>query len=241
MSTAEVEPSDLGHDEMVPIMRDTGRWEGIFGFVNTVRAHTLEAGLDPDKVLRHLEFRHYLPELYGGAVMVTRDFAEKNPEAVRALLAAINLSLKDTIADPDAAIAAVASRILAGAALITNAKGLSRVRDPVEVFDRQFLPPFGQRARSNNSMPCCERISPQPSWRPSRGMLAGWRKRSRRSGRSRRRSPCMRQWWHSSGRCRRTSFWPFSTGIPISAEPMCAAAVSRRSRMRSRVPSASML
>lgn len=110
ISTVEVEPSDLGHDEMVPIMRDSDRWEGIFGFVNTVRAHTIEAGLDPDKVLRHLEFRHYLPELYGGAVMVTRDFAEQHPEAVRGLLAAINLGLKDAIADPDAAIAAVARR-----------------------------------------------------------------------------------------------------------------------------------
>jgi NitT/TauT family transport system substrate-binding protein len=186
ISTVEVEPSDLGHDEMVPIMRDTGRWEGIFGFVNTVRAHTIEAGLDPDKVLRHLEFRHYLPELYGGAVMVTRDFAEKNPQAVRGLLSAINLGLKDAIADPDAAIAAVArrnpkldikanrarlvgtlglemagpegarigigdaddGRILAGATLITKAKSLTRIPDPSEVFDRQFLPPFGERVTS---------------------------------------------------------------------------------------------
>ena len=75
-----------------------------------MRAHTIEAGLDPDKVLRHLEFRHYLPDLYGGAVMVTREFAEKHPEAVRGLLEAINLGLKDAIADPDAAIAAVARR-----------------------------------------------------------------------------------------------------------------------------------
>ncbi|PSJ57137.1 ABC transporter substrate-binding protein [Pseudaminobacter soli (ex Li et al. 2025)] len=185
ISTVSVEASDLGHDEMVPLMRE-GRWEGIFGFVNTVRAHTIEAGLDPDRVLRHLEFRHYLPELYGGAVMVTRDFAQKNPEAVRGLLAAINLGLKDAIADPDAAIAAVArrnpridvkanrarllgtlalemadpeggrigigdaddARILAGANLITKAKGLSRVPKPSEVFDRQFLPPFGERVTS---------------------------------------------------------------------------------------------
>ncbi|WP_242218519.1 ABC transporter substrate-binding protein [Shinella zoogloeoides] len=110
ISTVDVEASDLGHEEMVPIMRDTGRWEGIFGFVNTVRAHTIEAGLDPDKVLRHLEFRHYLPELYGGAVMVTRDFAARHPQAVRGLLDAINCGLKDAIADPDAAIAAVARR-----------------------------------------------------------------------------------------------------------------------------------
>lgn len=186
ISTVEVEPSDLGHDEMVPIMRDSDRWEGIFGFVNTVRAHTIEAGLDPDKVLRHLEFRHYLPDLYGGAVMVTRDFAAKHPEAVRGLLEAINCGLKDAIADPDAAIAVVArrnpkldikanrarlvgtlglemagpeggrigigdaddARIVAGATLITQAKGLARVPAASEVFDRQFLPPLEERVTS---------------------------------------------------------------------------------------------
>ena len=107
ISTVDVEASDLGHEEMVPIMRDTGRWEGIFGFVNTVRAHTIEVGLDPDKVLRHLEFRHYLPELYSGAVMVTRDFAARHPQAVRGLLDAINCGLKDASANPDAAGASV--------------------------------------------------------------------------------------------------------------------------------------
>ncbi|WP_448955794.1 ABC transporter substrate-binding protein [Labrys neptuniae] len=185
ISSIDVEPSDLGHEEMVPLMRE-GRWEGIFGFVNTVRAHTIEAGLDPDKVLRHLEFRHYLPELYGGAVMVTRSFAQNTPQAVRGLLSAINLGLKDAIADPDAAIAAVArrnpnidvkanrarllgtlalemagpeggrigigdaddERIAAGAALITKAKGLARVPKASEVFDRQFLPPLGERVTS---------------------------------------------------------------------------------------------
>lgn len=185
ISTVGVEPSDLSHSDMVPLMRE-GRWEGIFGFVNTVRAHTIEAGFDPDRVLRHLEFRHYLPDLYGGAVMATRDFAGKNPEAVRGLLAAINLGLKDAIADPDAATAAVArrnpkidvkanrarlvgtlglemagpegarigigdlddERLVAGAALIIKAKGLSRIPAASEVFDRQFLPPLGERVTS---------------------------------------------------------------------------------------------
>ncbi|CAH1657174.1 ABC transporter substrate-binding protein [Hyphomicrobiales bacterium] len=185
IATISVEASDLGHDEMVPLMRE-GRWDGIFGFVNTVRAHTIEAGLDPDRVLRHLEFRHYLPDLYGGAVMATRDFVAKNPEAVRGLLAAINLGLKDAIADPDAATAAVArrnpkidvkanrarlvgtlglemagpeggrigigdlddDRLLAGAALIAKAKGLARIPAASEIFDRQFLPPLGERVTS---------------------------------------------------------------------------------------------
>jgi NitT/TauT family transport system substrate-binding protein len=186
ISTVEVEASDLGHEEMVPIMRDTGRWEGIFGFVNTVRAHTIEAGLDPDKVLRHLEFRDYLPGLYGGAVMVTRDFAARHPDAVRGMLTAINLGLKDAIADPDAAIAAVArrnpavdvkanrarlvgtlalemadpegarlgigdvddDRLLAGAKVIAKGKALPHVPAVSEIFDRQFLPPLGERVTS---------------------------------------------------------------------------------------------
>lgn len=108
-SSVSVEPSDLGHDEMVVEMRK-GRWEGIFGFVNTIRAHTVEAGLDPDLVLRHLEWRQHLPALYGGAVMVTREFAQAHPGAVRGLVAAINRGLKVAIADPDAAVDAVARR-----------------------------------------------------------------------------------------------------------------------------------
>ncbi len=182
ISTVSVEASDLGHDRMVLMMRE-GRWEGIFGFVNTLRAHTIQAGLDPDRVLRHLEFRHHLPDLYGGAVMVTRDFATDHPQAVRGLLAAINLGLKDAIADPDAATAAVArrnpkidikanrarfvgtltlemagtegarigigdaddERIGRGAALIAKVKGLDRVPEPSEVFDRRFLPPLEER------------------------------------------------------------------------------------------------
>ena len=109
IESVSVEASDLGHEVMVPMMLE-GRWDGIFGFVNTIGAHTIEAGLDPTRVLRHLEWREHLPELYGGAVMVTRAFAARAPEAVRGLLAAIYLGRKEAIADPDATIAAVSRR-----------------------------------------------------------------------------------------------------------------------------------
>lgn len=109
LASVSVEASDLGHGEMAIEMRK-GRWDGIFGFVNTIRAYTLEAGLNPDEVLRHLEWRKHLPALYGGAVMVTREMALNHPEHVRGLVAAINKGLKAAIADPDAAIEAVARR-----------------------------------------------------------------------------------------------------------------------------------
>ncbi len=105
----QVEPSDIGHEDMVPLMLQ-GRWDGIFGFVNTIKAHTIEAGLDPDAVLDHLEWCTYVPALYGGAVMATQEFARDHPDALRGLLAAINAGLHDAIADPDAAIEAVRRR-----------------------------------------------------------------------------------------------------------------------------------
>ncbi len=108
-ASVSIEVSELSHAEMVPLMLE-GRWDGIFGFVNTINAQTIEAELDPGAVLDHVEWRTHVPALYGGAVMVTRAFAEQHPDSVRGLLAAINRGLHDTIADPDSAIAAVARR-----------------------------------------------------------------------------------------------------------------------------------
>lgn len=108
-ASVEVEPNEIGHDEMVPQMLE-GRWDGIFGFVNTIKAHTIEAGLDPEVVLSHLEWRDYVPSLYGGAVMVTQAFAKDHPDAVCGLLAGINAGLHDAIADPDAAMDSIVRR-----------------------------------------------------------------------------------------------------------------------------------
>lgn len=101
--------SDLPHKVMVPQML-AGRWDGIFGFVNTVAAQAIEAGIDPTTALRHLEWDHHAPAFYGGAMMVTRAFRTAHPEAVAGLCRAVNRGLADTIADVDAAIDAVAQR-----------------------------------------------------------------------------------------------------------------------------------
>jgi NitT/TauT family transport system substrate-binding protein len=96
------------HSSMVPELL-SGKWDGMFGFVNTLIAASIDAGLEP-KALHYIEYHDHLPELYGMALMVTRELATQEPETVRKLLRAFNRGLIDTIADPAAAIAALAKR-----------------------------------------------------------------------------------------------------------------------------------
>jgi NitT/TauT family transport system substrate-binding protein len=96
------------HSTMVPKLL-AGKWDGMFGFVNTLIAASIDAGVDP-KALRYIEYHDHVPELYGMALMVTRELASSEPDTVCKLLRAFNLGLKDTIADPSAAIDAMAKR-----------------------------------------------------------------------------------------------------------------------------------
>ncbi len=96
------------HSAMVPELLD-GKWDGMFGFVNTLVAASIDAGLDP-KALHYIEYHDHLPELYGMALMVTHELASTEPDTVRKLLRAFNRGLIDTIADPDAAIDALLKR-----------------------------------------------------------------------------------------------------------------------------------
>ena len=82
---------------------------GLFGFVNTLNAAALEVDIDPQR-LRHFEWRNVVPELYGAAIIASRHLVRDNPGALSGFVAAVNRGLRDVIADPDAAIAAVARR-----------------------------------------------------------------------------------------------------------------------------------
>ncbi|MEY3488806.1 MAG: hypothetical protein RL655_374 [Pseudomonadota bacterium] len=98
------------HHQMVTDLVRTKRWTGMFGFVNTLRAAAIEAGLDPERSLRFLEYRDTVPDLYGAALIVRRTLAEQQPDAVRGLVRAVNRAIADTLADPQTAIEAVLRR-----------------------------------------------------------------------------------------------------------------------------------
>ncbi len=96
------------HSTMVPELL-ANNWDGMFGFVNTLIAASIDAGIDP-KALRYIEYHDHVSELYGMALMVTRSLAATEPDTVYRLLRAFNRGLVDTIADPAAAIGALAKR-----------------------------------------------------------------------------------------------------------------------------------
>lgn len=67
-------------------------------------------GIDPDKDIRWFHYGDYGVELYGNGVMVSQQLLRERPEAVAGLVRAIHHAVRDTIADPDAAIAALVKR-----------------------------------------------------------------------------------------------------------------------------------
>ena len=95
------------HSELVPRLL-AGEWDAMFGFVNTLAAASIAAGLPPT-VLRHLDYASLVPDLYGLAIMAQRRLVQQEPDTMRRLLRALNRGLVDTVADPAAAIDALAA------------------------------------------------------------------------------------------------------------------------------------
>ena len=87
-----------------------GQVDGAFGYVTTIRFSARLAGIDPDKQLRFIKFEDYGMDLYSNAIIVSRKFVKEHPDAVKGFVRAINHGIKDAIADPQAAIDAVAKR-----------------------------------------------------------------------------------------------------------------------------------
>jgi NitT/TauT family transport system substrate-binding protein len=97
------------HKLLLPRILSGNGAAGLFGFVNTLAAAALEADIDP-AALRHFEWRQYVPELCGAAIIAGQSLVRDRPAAITGFVAAANRGLADTIADPDAAIDAVARR-----------------------------------------------------------------------------------------------------------------------------------
>ena len=84
--------------------------EGVFGYVNTIRFSAKLSGMDPDKDIRFISYGDYGMDLYSNGLIVPKAMTADNPEMVKGMVWAINEGVKDTLKDPDAAIAAVLKR-----------------------------------------------------------------------------------------------------------------------------------
>ncbi|MGZ8259649.1 MAG: ABC transporter substrate-binding protein [Caldimonas sp.] len=98
---------------MDPTLRETmlvrGDIDAITGFSFTSLL-TIEArGVKADDIVV-LPYPSHGVKLYGNAIIVSQQFLQKNPEAVKAFLRAFTKGTKDVIADPKAAIATLKAR-----------------------------------------------------------------------------------------------------------------------------------
>jgi NitT/TauT family transport system substrate-binding protein len=79
-------------------------------FTATSYMNLVAQKLDPDKDFRWIYYADSGLDLYSNGVMVSAKLAKEKPEAVRGLIKAINRALKETMADPDAAIELLAKQ-----------------------------------------------------------------------------------------------------------------------------------
>jgi len=84
--------------------------EGVFGYVNTIRFSAKLAGMNPDEDIRFIKYGDYGMDLYSNGLIVSNEMVEKSPDMVAGMVDAINRGVADTLADPEAAVEAVARR-----------------------------------------------------------------------------------------------------------------------------------
>jgi NitT/TauT family transport system substrate-binding protein len=104
-----LDPGKIEFTNMVPNLQEQmlirGQVDASAIFTATSYMNLVALKLDPDKDFRWISYADFGLDLYSNGVMVSPKFAREKPDAVRGLVRAINRALKESVANPDAAIA----------------------------------------------------------------------------------------------------------------------------------------
>ena len=100
---AAVQPQLFG-----PMLK-RGDVAGTGGFTNSNVPAALEMGFTMDDLFI-LKYSEFGANMYGLALVTTKKFADENPETVKGVVAGLNQGTKDTIANPDAALAVLKAK-----------------------------------------------------------------------------------------------------------------------------------
>jgi NitT/TauT family transport system substrate-binding protein len=90
--------------QLYAIMTKRGEIDGSAGFLNSNIPAAIEVGISRDD-LAVMKFSDYGADLYGLALVTTKKFADENPNTVRSVVKAVNRGTKDSIGNPDGALA----------------------------------------------------------------------------------------------------------------------------------------
>jgi NitT/TauT family transport system substrate-binding protein len=111
---AGIDASKVTITNMAPNLREQmllrDQIDAAFGYVSTVMFSAKLIGMDPDNDLRFINYADYGLNLYSNAVIFSRPFIKANPEAVKGFLRALNRSVKEVVADPDAGMESMMRR-----------------------------------------------------------------------------------------------------------------------------------
>lgn len=105
---ARIRLENIGFPVREPMLA-SGEVDAIFGFAHTSFVNLKARGVPAADIVTLLMADHGV-ELYGNAVIVSPKLLAEKPQAVRGLLRAITRSVRDVVANPDAAIAGVLQR-----------------------------------------------------------------------------------------------------------------------------------
>jgi NitT/TauT family transport system substrate-binding protein len=111
---AKLDAAKVNITNMAPNLREQmlqrGQVDAVFGYINTIWFSAKLVGMDPAKDLRFINYGDHGLDLYSNAIVFSRTFAKENPKAVQGFLKAVNRAVKETVANPDAAMEHVMKR-----------------------------------------------------------------------------------------------------------------------------------
>jgi len=84
--------------------------DGSAVFLVTSYMNLVAQGVDPERDIRWFHYADHGVDLYGNGVLMSRAFLRDKPEAAAGLVRAIHRAVRDAVADPDAAMAALTRR-----------------------------------------------------------------------------------------------------------------------------------
>src|SRR5579862_9969929 len=104
----QIDPASLNITQVAPNLQEQmllqGQVDSIAVFSATSYMNLVSLKLDPDKDFRWFFYSAHGIDLYSNGIVVSQRLTHEKPEAVKGLLRAINRAIRETIADPQAAV-----------------------------------------------------------------------------------------------------------------------------------------
>lgn len=109
-----IDPAKVTWTNMAPNLQEQmllrGQVDASAVFSVTSYMNLVAQNLDPEKDIRWFHYADHGIELYSNGILVSQQLLKERPQVVAGLVRAVHKGLRDTIADPDAAIEALAKR-----------------------------------------------------------------------------------------------------------------------------------